>query len=264
MNKIILAGLVLYPLSSGLGFFLGPDPSNLHMTLWLAGYFMLAVAVSYESYFSTEPLNLFPFIVLGAVLLNFFVQISGGSHSLLWPAYFLFGVMIAAFAPLIQAYGMVCLVLGIESTNLLHAGQWQPGRWPVYAGFGAYFSGLSIAIAHIMHHTRTKSAQLKDAHEQLIAHAGALDPLAETSTLESLMGRQTAAVSAALERETTFNGLIDMISRFVPAHSYALFLKERREYGEVFVLRAIKSESNHVIMPVGTELQGKTYIDVCA
>jgi GAF domain-containing protein len=50
----------------------------------------------------------------------------------------------------------------------------------------------------------------------------------------------------------------------VPAHSYALFLKERREYGDVFVLRAIKSESSHAILPVGTELRDKTYIDVCA
>ncbi len=264
MNKIILAGLVLYPLSSGLGFFLGPNPSNLYMALWLTGYIILALAVSFESLFSRSRLNLFPFIVLGAVLLNFFVQITGGSHSALWPAYFLFGVMVAAFAPLIQTYGTIGLILGIESSNLFLSGQWQPERWPVYAGFGASFSGLSIAIAHIMHRIRGEAAQLKDVHERLIAHADALDPFAETNTLESLMDRQTTAVSAARERETTFNGLIDMISRFVPAHSYALFLKERREYGEVFVLRAIKTESLPAIVPVGTILRDKTYIDVCA
>ena len=264
MNKIILAGLVLYPLSSGLGFFLGPDPSNLLLTIWLTGYIVLALAVSFESYFSEERLNFFPFIVLGVVLLNFFVQITGGSHSTLWPAYFLFAVMVAAFAPLLQTYGTICLILGIESSNLFFSGQWQPARWPVYAGFGASLSGLSIAIAHIMHRTRKEAKQLKDVHDRLIAHADALDPLAETNTLESLMDRQTTAVSAARERETTFNGLIDMISRFVPAHSYALFLKERREYGEVFVLRAIKTESSHAILPVGTELRDKTYIDVCA
>jgi diguanylate cyclase (GGDEF)-like protein len=264
LNKIILAGLVLYTLSSGMGFFIGPDPSNLTMPLWLTGYIVLALAVSYESFFSHKHLNFFPFIVLGALLLNFFVQITGGSHSSLWPAYFLIGVMVAAFAPLIQAYGTIFLILGIESANLVRSGQWQPERWPVYAGFGASFSGLSIAIAHIMHHIRKEAAQLKDVHERLIAHADSLDPLAETNPLESLMGRQTAAVSAALERETTFGGLIDMISRFVPAHSYALFLKERRENGEVFVLRAIKSETSHAIMPIGTELRDKTYIDVCA
>jgi diguanylate cyclase (GGDEF)-like protein len=261
LNKIILAGLVLYPLSSGLGLFLGPNPSSLMMAIWLTGYAILALAVSYQSFFSHARLNFFPFIVLGAVLLNFFVQITGGSHSMLWPAYFIYTVMVAAFAPLIQTYGTVCLILGIESSNLFLSGQWQPARWPVYAGFGASLAGLSIAIAHIMHHIRKEAAQLKDVHERLIAHADALDPLAETNTLESLMDRQTTAVSAARERETTFDGLIDMISRFVPAHSYALFLKER---GEVFVLRAIRSESGHAVVPVGTELRGKTFIDVCA
>ncbi len=264
MNKALLAGLVLYTLSSGLGLFLGPDPSIVLTAIWLTGYVLLALAVSYESYFSHERLNSFLFIVLGAVLLNFFVQITGGSHSSLWPAYFIFAVMVAAFAPLVQTYGTVCLILGIEASNLFHAGQWQPERWPVYAGFGASFSGLSIAIAHIMHRVRRESEELRDAHDRLIAHADALDPLAETNTLESLMDRQTTTVSAALERESTFNGLIEMISRFVPAHSYALFLKERREYGDVFVLRAIKSESSYAVLPVGTELLDKTYIDVCA
>ncbi len=264
MKKIIVPSLVLYTLSSGLGLFLAPDPSNLNLTLWLTGYLALALTVSYYSFFSKERLNFFPFIVLGVLLLNFFVQITGGSHSTLWPGYFLFAVMVAAFSPLRQTYGTICLILGIESSNLFLSGQWQPERWPVYAGFGASFSGLSIAIAHIMHRTRKEAAQVRDAHERLIAQADALDPLADTNTLESLMGRQTTAVSAARERELTFNGIIDMISRFVPAHSYALFLKERREYGEVFVLRAIKSESGHAILPVGTELRDKTYIDVCA
>ena len=264
MKRIVFPGLVLYTLSSGLGFFLKPDPPGWHPILWLTGYLILALTVSYFSFFSKERLNYFPFIVLGIILLNFFVQITGGSHSSLWPAYFLFGVMIAAFSPLVQTYGMVCLTIAIEASNLFLSGQWQPERWPVYGGFVASFAGMSIAIAHIMHHTRKEAAQVKDAHERLIAHADALDPLAETNTLESLMDRRTTAVSAARERETSFNGLIDMISRFVPAHSYALFLKERRESEEVFVLRAIKTESRHAIMPVGTELRGKTFIDVCA
>ena len=263
MKRTVFPGLVLYTLSSGLGFFLRPDPSGWHLILWLTGYLILSLTVSYFSFFSRERLNYFPFIVLGIILLNFFIQITGGSHSSLWPAYFLFAVMVATFSPLIQTYGTVCLIIAIEASNLLLSGQWQPERWPVYAGFAVSFFGLSIAIAHILHRTRKEAAQVKDAHERLIAQADALDPLAETNTLESLMDRRTTAVSAARERETTFNGLIDMISRFVPAHTYALFLKERREYGEVFVLRAIKTESRHAIMPVGTELRGKTYIDVC-
>ncbi len=264
MRKIVFLGLVLYTLSSGLGLFLKPDPTGWHQILWLTGYLALALSVAYLSYFSKELLNYFPFIVLGIILLNYFVQITGGSHSTLWPAYFLFGVMVAAFSPLIQTYGMACLIIAIEASNIFLSDQWQPERWPVYVGFGLSFSGLSIAIAHIMHRTRKDAAQVKDAHERLIAHADALDPLAETNTLESLMDRQTTAVSAARDRETSFNGLIDMITRFVPAHSYALFLKERRESGDVFVLRAIKSDSGHAIMPVGTALRGKTYIDVCA
>jgi diguanylate cyclase (GGDEF)-like protein len=263
LKRTVFPGLVLYTLSSGLGLFLRPDPSSWHLIIWLTGYLVLSLTVSYVSFFSKDRLNYFPFIVLGIILLNFFIQITGGSHSSLWPAYFLFAVMVAAFSPLIQTYGTVCLIIAIEASNLLLSGQWQPERWPVYAGFGVSFFGLSIAIAHILHRTRKEAAQVKDAHERLIAHADALDPLAETNTLESLMDRRTTAVSAARERETTFNGLIDMISRFVPAHSYALFLKERREDGEVFVLRAIKTESRHAVLPVGTELRGKTYIDVC-
>jgi diguanylate cyclase (GGDEF)-like protein len=263
LKKIVFPGLVLYTLSSGLGLFLRPDPSGWRLIIWLTGYILLSLAIAYISFFSKERLNYFPFIILGIILLNFFIQITGGSHSSLWPAYFLFAVMVAAFSPLIQTYGAICLIIAIEACNLYLSHQWQTERWPVYAGFVLSFAGLSIAIAHILHRTRIEAAQLKDAHERLIAHADALDPLAETNSLDALMDRRTTAVSAARERETTFNGLIDMISRFVPAHSYALFLKERRENGEVFVLRAIKTESRHAIMPVGTELRGKTYIDVC-
>jgi diguanylate cyclase (GGDEF)-like protein len=263
LKKIVFPGLVLYTLSSGLGLFLRPDPSGWRLILWLTGYILLSLAIAYFYVFSTERLNYFPFIVLGIILLNFFVQITGGSHSSLWPAYFLFAVMVAAFSPLIQTYGTIFLIIAIEACNLFLSHQWQPERWPVYTGFVVSFAGLSIAIAHILHRTRKEAEQVKNAHERLIAHADALDPLAESNTLESLMDRRTTAVSAARERESTFNGLIDMISRFVPAHSYALFLKERRELREVFVLRAIKTESRHSIMPVGTELRGKTYIDVC-
>jgi hypothetical protein len=205
LKKTVFPGLVLYALSSGLGLFLRPDPSGWHLILWLTGYLVLSLTVSYFSFFSRDRLNYFPFIVLGIILLNFFIQITGGSHSSLWPAYFLFAVMVATFSPLLQTYGTVCLIIVIEASNLLLSGQWQRERWPVYSGFVVSFAGLSIAIAHILHRTRKEAAQVKDAHERLIAHADALDPLAETNTLESLMDRRTTAVSAARERETTFN-----------------------------------------------------------
>ena len=51
MKKIIFPGLVLYTLSSGLGLFLGPEPSNLLLTVWLSGYLLLALSVAYASLF---------------------------------------------------------------------------------------------------------------------------------------------------------------------------------------------------------------------
>jgi diguanylate cyclase (GGDEF)-like protein len=53
----------------------------------------------------------------------------------------------------------------------------------------------------------------------------------------------------------------------VPAHSYALFLRERREGGMVFALKAIRTESPQAVAALGTELdvtRDKTYIAVCA
>lgn len=268
MKKIILPGLILYLISSGLGLFLKPDPSSLYRTLWLTGYAILTIAVAYFSFFSKKRLNFFPFIILGVILLNFFVQITGGGSSSLWPAYFLFAVMVAVFAPLRQTYGTILLVLGIESANLFFSGQWKPERWPVYAGFATSLSVLSIVIAHIMHRTRREARQARDAHEKLIAKADAYDPFAETDKIESLVSRQTANVSAALQREITFNGLLEMISEFVPAHTYALFLRERREQVELFALRAIMSESDsQFLMPIGTVLdrgKSKGLINICA
>jgi diguanylate cyclase (GGDEF)-like protein len=268
LKKVILLGLILYLISSGLGLFLKPDPSNLYRTLWLSGYVVLTLAVTYSFFFSKKRLKFFPFIVLGIILLNFLVQITGGISSSLWPVYFPFAVMVAVFSPLRHTYGTIFLILGIESANLFLSGQWKPERWPVYAGFAASLSILSIIIAHIMNRTRKEAALARDAHEILIAKADAYDPFAETDKLESLVSRQTANVSAALQREITFNGLLDMIWEFVPAHTYALFLRERRDQLEAFALRAIKSESDgRFLMPVGTVLdrgKGKGLINICA
>jgi two-component system cell cycle response regulator len=268
LKKIILPGLIFYVISSGLGWFLKPDPSNLLRTFWLAGYVVLFLAVSYFSFFSKKRLNFFPFIILGVILLNFFVQISGGANSSLWPAYFLFSVLVAVFAPIRQSYGTIFLILGIESANLFLSGQWKPEQWPLYAGFAVSLTILSLVIAHIMHRTRKEVALARDAHERLIAKADAYDPFDDADKIESLVTRQTANVSAALQREITFNGLLDMISEFVPAHTYALFLRERRDQVELFTLRAIKSESeSQFLMPVGTALdrgKGKGLINICA
>jgi hypothetical protein len=139
----------------------------------------------------------------------------------------------------------------------------------VYSGFALSLAGLSIAVSHILNRTRREADQAKDAHERLLAKADSLDPLSDETKLTALTSenRQVANLKAAGERESTFNGLIQMIYGFVPAHTYALFLKERRENSEVFSLRAIKTESGRAVLPVGTMLdqhEGKMLIDICA
>ena len=154
------------------------------------------------------------------------------------PVYFLFAVLVAAFSRPRRTYATIGLILGIESANLIVSGQWETGKWPVYAGFALSLAGLSIAISHIMHRTRREADQIQQtAHEQLIAHANAVDPLARESQLAVLTteARQASNVNAAMQREDAFAGLIDMIYEFVPAHTYALFLKENGEEGSVFI-----------------------------
>ena len=58
-----------------------------------------------------------------------------------------------------------------------------------------------------------------------------------------------------------------MMFLIIPVHTYALFVKERREGTEMFVLRACRTESKGEVVPVGTALDpaaGKTGIDLCA
>lgn len=264
MRKIIIPGLILYGILAGLGLFLDPKQSNLVLSLWLSGFLALSFTIIYDTVFSGQRQNNFLFIVLAVYLLNFFIQMSGGAHSPLWPVYFLFAVIIAAFSPIWQAYSTATLILAIEASNITMAGHWEPSQRHVYVGFGLSLFGLTIGASHFIHRMRRETAQVRDAHERLIAHADALDPLANTSTLESLMQRKKTVVGAAREREISFNGLIDMISRFVPAHTYSLFLRERRERGDVFILRAIRSASADAVHLIGTELPDNTYIDVCA
>jgi len=65
-----------------------------------------------------------------------------------------------------------------------------------------------------------------------------------------------------------FTGLLAMIWEFVPAHTYALYLREWRDQSEVFALRAVRSESDEKFSPpVGSVLdsRGKRgLIDICA
>ena len=257
MKKIFLPGLVLYCVSAGWGLFLSSGLSSPYLFPWIAGYLFLVFAVSWHALFSEEGRTVFPFIVLGVLQLNFLVQVTGGVHSPLWPVYFLFAVLVAAFSPPLRTYATIGLILGIEGCNLFVSGRGDAGNWPVYAGFALSLIGVSVAITHIMRRTRREADQFKDAHEQLLARASAVDPLAGQSQLAMLTteARQASNVNAAIQREDAFAGLIDMIYEFVPAHTYALFLKEDRDEGSAFMLRAKRSDDDgRYTAPIGTVL----------
>ena len=266
MKKVIVPGLVLYSISSSLGLFLSRDPFGFTMMFWLAGYVLLAFAVFYTSFISPDQLKAFPYLTLGVILLNFVMQVTGGIHSSLWPAYFLFTVLIAAFSrhPLGKTYAAVGLILGIETANLVAPKQVQEFRWEVFAGYALSLAGVSLVTAHIMNHIRSKEQRVREAHEQLLARADAYDPLSAETRLDG-DNRQLSSVSAARKQENAFAGLIDMIYEFVPAHTYALFLKELIGRETSLVLKARRSDSGErSLLAVGEKLTPESIISGCA
>ncbi len=273
MRKFVTPGLVVYCIIAGWGPFARLELSSPWVFPWFAGYLFLLLNISFEAYVappSPSPIKYIPFrfVVLGVILLNFAIQVTGGIHSTLWPAYFLFAVFAAAFSPPARASAMVLLVLAVESADLrLHAPD-LASRWHIYAAFGLSLAGVSLVTSHIMNRAKREAHEARADKERLIAHADAVDPLADTARIEELTQerRQVANVSAAREREITFNGLIEMIYAFVPAHTYALFLRERRGDGEIFVLRAVRTERGQDVLQPGTELNPgtRTLIHLCA
>lgn len=277
MKKLATAGLVLYCIIAGWGPFIEPGISSPAIFPWMIGCLFLVFLVSYETLFQPSPASArkhlpFRIVILGIIVLNFLVQVTGGIRSTLWPAYFLYGAIAAAFSPPGHAAAMVTVIICIESANLFIGGHDVSGRGLVYAGFGASLAGVSLASSYIMRHIRREAEQAWDAHDRLIAGSEAIDPLADTaSKIESLTRdhRQKAHLKTSLQREATFHGLIDMIHGFIPAHTYALFLREQRNGRDVSVLRAMRTESDHAVVPIGTELDPnrdaiKTDVDVCA
>jgi len=269
LSNVTIPGLVIACIVSGLGLFIGPGLSGPLLFPWVIGYLFLALRVSYDAYVIPSPLKPFPFIVLGIVLLNFLVQVTGGVRSPLWPVYFLYAVVVAAFSPPRRAYGMVAVILSIESANLFLNGQYIAGRWHVYAASGLSLAGVSAAASHIMYRIRSEAEEAKDAVKRMEEKADAVDPLAEPAKLEALMpqSRQAANLRTARDREANFADLLDMMYLIIPVHTYVLFVKERREGTEMFVLRACRTESKGEVVPIGTALDpaaGKTGIDLCA
>lgn len=261
LRKIITPGLVLYCLIAGWGPFIGPGLSSAWFFLWAAGYLLLLFLVAFEAYVappSSAPVKYVPFrfVLLGIILLNFSIQATGGSGSFLWPVYFLFAVVVAAFSRPRNAYAMAAVILAIETAGIvLHANDLS-GRLYAYVGFSLSLVGISAAASHLMLRSRSEAVRVLDAHDRLIAHADAMDPLTDPAKVEDLTRerRMAANVNAAREREDRFTELMDMIFSFVPAHTYALLLKERRDGADILVLRSVRTASPEAVLPTGTVL----------
>jgi two-component system cell cycle response regulator len=263
LRKILIPGLFVYFLLSGLGLFLRQGFSSPLFIPYVAGYLFLIFTASYFSLFSRERVQTDIFIGLGIIGLNLLVQVTGGAGSPLRPAYFLLAAA-ASFQPRLYAYSAVLLILGIDAAGVLMSPQNIPGRWQWYAGFALSLAGVVAVMTPFASRIQNQARVAREQFSRLIADANAVDPLAGDMKLDALSerNRQVSNVSSAVEREGAFKGLIDMIYDMVPAHTYALFLADRAE-GE-FVLRAIRSESRH-IAPVGTVRvsRGSGLIGIC-
>jgi diguanylate cyclase (GGDEF)-like protein len=249
--------LALECVIAGLGLFLSPHPPATLQFAWLAVYLLVAFIIAYTLLFHARSFRPFPFIVLGVVLLNFFVQLTGGTLSFLWPGYFVFACVAAVFLPLPQTLATAGLILAIEAANMTVSSRWDFDRLPVRLAFAVSLIAVPGIISHIIRRTRREAQQARDEHERLIEHAGSIDPLGTSDAIAALTdeSRLASNIQAARSREASFSGLIDLIYGFVPAHAYALFLKEQQGEREVFALRARRSDTDDMFLaPLGEVL----------
>lgn len=263
MKKIVVPGLAIYALVAGLGLFLRPDVSSLLLIPWLVGFTVLAFTLSYVALFVKDRSYGFPFIILGAIGLNFLIQMTGGPHSPLFPFYFLL-TSVAAFQHRAWAYPVAGLILAVEALNLVLSGHDETGHWQVYAGFAASLAGVAFITSHITHRIKSEAQVARDSYDKLISDADAVDPLAGGTNVEALTEkkRQATHISVARQREGAFSALIDMISGIVPAHTYALFLDDHDE--GIFSLRGIRSQTNYISPASVTFELGNGLIGFCA
>jgi two-component system cell cycle response regulator len=263
LRKILIPGMILYTVAAGLGLFLRPDPSSHLLIPWIAGYFFLALTLSYKALFDKKHSAELYFFILAVIGINFLIQITGGEHSPVFPFYFILASA-AAMRHRNQAYTVGVLILTLEAFNLLAAGKGSRGEWYQFAGFAASLSGLTIITSSITKRIRSQAKEAKDSYAKLISDAEAVDPLAGGSKVEALTEKRRKAthINVVREREGAFSELIDLISGIVPAHTYALFLDDREE--GVFTLRAIRSGSRSVLSTALGFSMGKGLIGICA
>jgi len=262
VNKIILPGLAVYCVISGLGLFIGSGLSSPLLFPWISGYLILVFAISYSSLFDKDPSSWFSFILLGIICLNFLIQISGGSDSPAYPAYFLLAAA-ASFQRRGRPYLATGTILCIEAGNILAVGRAGANLWAGYAGFALSLFGVAFITSHITTRIRNDEQTAKENYDKLISDASAVDPLAGGANVEALTekNRQATNVGMAREREGAFAGLIEMISGIVPAHTYALFLDDRDD--GVFTLRGMRSQSKNTSQGTVRISRGSGLIGIC-
>ena len=99
-----------------------------------------------------EPFRLFPLVILGVLLLNFFIQTTGGIQSFLWPAYFVLASIVAVFLPMGQTLAAGGVILAIEACNLLFYGAaGTPNACRSTPGFAASLLIVPAVISRILH-----------------------------------------------------------------------------------------------------------------
>jgi hypothetical protein len=166
LKKFIFLGLVLYSISSSLGLFLSRTPS--------ASYDVLACGIrSARLVFLPHSVPLtssnLPYIILGIILLNFVVQVTGGIHSSLWPAASC-SVLIAAFSR--YRYETCRRPHPCRTTGTLSRRTGQAFRWEVYAGYACPLRRLARDGAY--HEPRRAKNNRSGRPRQLLAHASAV------------------------------------------------------------------------------------------
>jgi len=230
---------------------------------WAVGYIVLFFLVAYRAVFSKERKQGLYFFVLSAIGLNVGIQLTGGLASPLLPLYFFIVALAALYHPT-WAYLVTGIIVCIETGNLLLSG--HTGRAHVWAiaGFSASLAGIALIITRVTGRIRSEAKVAKDGYEKLISDARAVDPLAGGNHVEALTEkrRQATYVSVARERESAFNAVIDMISSFLPAHTYALYLDDHDD--GIFSLRGIRSQSRALASSPAEFTKGNGLIGICA